>query len=353
MNLFIQSLGFDNTPSDLFTSILQLPKYIDAVKGDKLQLFYNGMIVSPYTYYVQINCSIGRAYPRYFETTPTATGETVFHIKLMDSSYTVIAEASTIIRVKEAISQPATTHNFWAIGDSLTNGVTKWDYEMARRLTGTAGTPTGHEFGNITHRQIGVSGKHWDWYVNDEESPFVYSGVLDFTQYRVDNSLDVPQSIYILLTWNNMGLYRNQSQWNTWDDDVYTFINGIKADFPDCDIKILSPQLPSLNGSLGIDYPALGQYYSDYFLQLINAKKQAQIYERISLETGFENVEHIETCIQFDNLYNMGLTTKDVNTRNTAQEDFGTTGEGVHPSLEGYLQIGDAAYRNFINNYCQ
>jgi len=355
MNLFQSMLPsfLTDTPSELFDSILQLPSKINGVVGDTIQLFYNGMMVVPYNYYVRVTCSIGHQYPRYFEVTPTVEGTYSFKIELLAPDYTVIATKTSSLVIKSAVQQPSSTHNFWAVGDSLTNGTNKWDYEMFRRLTGTGGSPVGHAFSNITHRQIGNPGQTWDWYVNDNASPFVYSGVLDFEQYRIDNSLDTPQSMYILLTWNGMGIYRNQTSWDAWDNDVYKFIDGVKADFPNCDIKLISPQLPSQNGSLGIDYGARGEYYSDYFLELINAKKQAQIYERITNEVGYTDVEHIESSIQFDNLYNMGLTTKDVNTRNTEQENFGTVGEGVHPSNEGYLQIGDAAYRNFIVNYCQ
>lgn len=352
MRLFSQSLGFDNAPPELFASLLQLPNVIHGVVGDTLQLFYKGMILTPYSFHVRITCNIGDQYPRYFEVIPASAGNYSFKVELLGADYTIIASKTVTLSIGSATQQPASTHYLWTIGDSLTAGDI-WPSEMNRRLTGTGGTPAGNAFGNIVRHNHGDSGKYWQWLVNDEDSPFVYSGVLDFEQYRVDNALQVPNSMYILLTWNGMGSYRNQSSWDLWDNDVYTFIDGVKSDFPNCDIKLMSPQLPSLTGSLGIDYGAKGEYYSDYFLELINAKKQAQIYSRIITEPGYLDVEHIETSVQFDNEFNMGLLQKPVNTRNPETEYFGQGNSGVHPRPEGYDQIADAAYRNFIVNYCQ
>ena len=100
------------------------------------------------------------------------------------------------------------------------------------------------------HRE-GNSGKQWNWYVNSVDSPFIYSGSLNFEQYRLDNSLATPQVAYILLTWNGMGSNRSQAQWDTWDDDVYSFLDALKSDFPNIEVKLMSPQFPSQNGGLG------------------------------------------------------------------------------------------------------
>lgn len=354
MRLFINSLStvIGTDPSPLFDDLLLLPGYIDAVVGDTIQIYYNAMIVSPYDYWTNIDCSIGDKYPRYYEATPDLAGEYPITVTLQNSDQSTITEATTILRVKSAVQQPATTVNWWSIGDSLTAGDI-WPAETQRRLTAIDGTPIGNGFGNIVNHNQGQAGKQWYWFVNDEASPFVYSGVLDFEQYRIDNALDVPQVMYILLTWNGMGAARTQEQWDTWDDDVYTFIDAAKLAFPSLEIKLLNPQLPSQTGSLGIDYGATGDSYSDYFYSLIQARKQAQIYKRIANESGYEYVSHIDTALQFDSLYNMGYVDKDVNTRSAFTEKFGRSNSGVHPRTEGYNQIADCVYRDFINNYCQ
>ena len=49
---------------------------------------------------------------------------------------------------------------------------------------------------------------------------------------------------------------------------------------------------------------------------------------------------------QFDSENNMPRQTKPVNIRSTLTEQVGTN--SVHPSTDGYYQIGDAAYRALV-----
>ena len=334
--------------------IIQLPKYIDAVVGDTLQLYYSSLIAFPnwQQFYFVSTLSGAHDLKRYLEFTPTAAGDKTLTIYMYDKNQVLISSASTTIRVREAVEQPSSAINFWTVGDSLTNAPTYTD-EMVRRLTGTGGTPAGNGFGNIINHREGNSGKEWNWYVTNEDSPFVYSGALDFEQYRVDNNLAVPDVLYILLTWNGMGKRRTQEEWDTWDDDVYTFLDALKSDFSDVKVKLCSPQFPSQIGGLGHDYGATLDSYSDLLLQNTNALKQAEIYERITTESNYSGwVEHIATALQVDSLYNMPHIDKAVNTRNSSITERIGSG-GVHPLPEGYYQIADALYRNFILNYCQ
>ena len=57
-------------------------------------------------------------------------------------------------------------------------------------------------------------------------------------------------------------------------------------------------------------------------------------------------VEFINVSGQFDSENNMPRQSKPVNTRCTTTEQVGTN--GVHPSLDGYYQIGDAAFRSMV-----
>ena len=63
---------------------------------------------------------------------------------------------------------------------------------------GTLGTTTKHE---------GYSGYGWYTFVNDVDgspSPFIKAGVLDIAAYFTDNSIDVPDYIYVMLGTNDM-----------------------------------------------------------------------------------------------------------------------------------------------------
>jgi hypothetical protein len=348
------SLGETHIQSLLNKIELQLPSFIDVVSSDICQIYYSSMIefANWENYYFSAGLSVGADYKRYIEVDTSSPGDYTLNVNMYGSNNALISQATTTIRVRNSVQQPASTVNYWCVGDSLTADLT-YPNEMHRRLTGVGGTPAGDAYGNIVQHIEGNSGKEWNWYVNDEASPFVYSGVLDFEQYRIDNALAVPQVLYILLTWNGMSAYRTQAQWDVWDNDVYTFIDALRAAFPNVDVKLMSPQFPSQNGGLGESYGAILEGYSNQFIGNRNAYKQAQIYERISNEASYSSwVEHINTALVFDSKYNMPAALKNVNTRNsTHQESIGTN--GVHPSTEGYYQIADAAYRNFIANYCQ
>lgn len=335
-------------------AVIQLPEFIDMVNGNILQIYYSSMIPFPNweRFHFASNLTDAKDLKRYLEFEPTGTGDFSLSVNMYDENNRIKSTASTTIRVRNSVQQPASTVNYWIVGDSLVADPT-WSNEMHRRLTGSGGTPAGDNYGNIVQNIEGTSGIDWDWYVNNEASPFVFSGVLDFEQYRTDNVLAVPQVLYILLTWNGMGEDRTQSEWDTWDDDVYTFIDALRADFPSVEVKLMSPQFPSQNGGLGEINGADVEGYPNIFLQNRNSLKQAEIYERIKGEAPYSAwVEHINTALVFDSKYNMPAVLKDVNTRNSSvQELIGSN--NVHPITAGYNQIADAGYRNFILNYCQ
>lgn len=335
-------------------TLLQLPTQIDMVTNDVLQIYYSSMIRFPnwQSFYFVATLLGGEDLRRYVEFIPTTPGDRTLTVSLYNSNNQKIDTKSTNIRVRDAVQQPAGMVNFWTVGDSLTDSPIYTD-EMVRRLTGTGGNPAGLGFSNIANHRIGYSGKYWGWFVNDPSSPFVYSGSLNFEQYRIDNGLPVPQAVYILLTWNVMNIDRTKSDWDVWDDDVYEFINALRADFPSVEVKLCSPQFPSQNGGLGNVAGAQEGSYPDTQLQNKNCLKMAEIYDRISNESTYSSwVEHVNTALQVDSWYNMPFANKAVNSRNSAiMEMIGTN--NVHPAPEGYYQIADALFRNFVVNYCQ
>jgi hypothetical protein len=334
---------------------IQLPTFIDAVVGDTIQIFYQALTSSVrydnFSFLVYDPSNLSKSFDRYFEYTPLVDSERVLTFYILDVDGVVLDQKTTTIRAKTAVASPLTPQYVWNIGDSLTaNNV--WPDEWVRRLTGTGGSPVGNEFTNITMHIEGNSGKEWNWYVNNEASPFVYSGVVDFEQYRIDNGLDVPTVAQILLTWNGVWIQRTDAEWDTWSEDVYTFLDKFKLAFPSVDVKLMSPQMPSTNGGLGTNYGAQGlNSAANESLLKINCLRMAKIYDDISNELGYEYVEHIQTALQVDSVNNMITTPKALNTRNPTTEDFGLN--GVHPADIGSWQFADAAYRNFINNYCQ
>lgn len=332
---------------------LQLPSKIWAVTGHTLQVFFRGISYSsnPANYHYRCTCAVGKQFHRYFELTASVPGVYTLTIEQLDKDLTIMATATTQLIVTSSVQQPSSMVNAWCIGDSLTQA-NVWSTELNRMLTGAGGAPSAHGYSNIQFNVEGHSGKQWNWFIYDENSPFVHSGVLSFETYRANESLAVPNAMYVLLTWNGMGAIKTNAAWVTWKSEVLIFIDKVHQEFPNCKIKLMSPQIPSTNGGLGFDYGALGDGHSDLMTGIMNAKTQAKIYEEIASDDDYSDfVEHLETATQFDSDNNMPEALKPVNTRNSKTEWVGSN--GVHPSTAGYYQIADVAYRNYIANYCQ
>lgn len=107
--------------------------------------------------------------------------------------------------------------------------------------------------------------------------------------------------------------------------------------------------MPSQNGGMGTNY-GTGYPYSDSYGMLLTAFNFNKTLEALSnLKSYSSFVNYIDVAGQFDTDYNMPTTNKPVNNRSDETEVIGTN--GVHPSMNGYLQIGDAFFRSLVNDF--
>ncbi len=153
---------------------IYLPK-IRATVGKTTQIFFRGIIaaVDLSGYNIKITGNVGGSqYPRYYEFTPTTTGNKTFTITLSNNLGNVVATATTTITVKAAVQNPSSAKKIMPIGDSLTDGGT-WTGEAIRLLSGTGGSPVGKGYTNVqfigtkgsgTNKYEGYGGKTWEWY---------------------------------------------------------------------------------------------------------------------------------------------------------------------------------------------
>ena len=85
---------------------------------------------------------------------------------------------------------------------------------------------------------------------------------------------------------------------------------------------------------------------------VVAAFNQNKAYQELANEVAYSSFdEFVNISSQFDSENNMPETDVPVNTRNAKTEKRGTN--GVHPATEGYYQIADVVYRNFVANFCQ
>lgn len=167
----------------------------------------------------------------------------------------------------------------------------------------------------------------------------------NFKKYCVDNNFEGIDYVYILLTWNG--------QFKPYNDDFSHFEPYIKAildrihkDYPLAKVRLIGIQSPSINGGIAANYGASG-FYSDVFGEVTTAYNYAVYLENLCEQEEYKSYcRYIDMKAQFDIEYNMPSTQLKVNVRNEQTETIGTN--GVHPTMAGYLQIGDVFYRALV-----
>lgn len=335
------------------------------VVGDTFQLFYRSVIqaVDPYHYYIKLTGTKGYAYPRYFEWTPAAGdyGNTYsLKMSICDDNGNMISEKTTKLKVSMA-QNPITTKNILCIGDSLTSngywiaqGIKKYNSAGATNIV-TLGTVTS-TFNGVIVKHEGHGGWQWSSYINGyatnplTPSPFWNaSSQLDFKYYCSSNGYSTIDEAFILMTWNGIGgSFRDFSFASEPFLSAKVFIDKLHSDYPNAKITLMGIPLPSMNGGLSAFY-TISQSYGDNYGQLVSVMKYNLFLEEWCNMTSYAAfMRYVDIKGQFDSEYNMPSSPKAVNTESSTTEPIGT-GMGMHPSTDGYEQIGDAFYRALCN----
>ena len=161
---------------------------------------------------------------------------------------------------------------------------------------------------------------------------------VDFANYVSNQGKTSLDYVYVLLGWNNVRIDET-----TYKQQVKTFIDNILVSYPSCKIVLLGLQIPSQDG-IGVNYGAKGSY-SNYYNLVQHVWKLNDLYTTITNE--YDNVSFVNVSGQFDTENNMQTGTRPVNTRNSKIETYQIN--GVHPNTNGYYQIADSCYRDFVH----
>ncbi len=170
---------------------------------------------------------------------------------------------------------------------------------------------------------------------------------IDFLTYTKKNNFSSIDLAYILLTWN--GLYKPYNlDFSHHLDYAKILIRKIHEAYPNAHITLLGIQICSVNGGIASNYGAHGPY-SDTLGTITSAFNYNKCLEALADEEEFKSyVRYVDTKAQFDSEYNMPSLEIPVNARSNIVERIGTN--GVHPNMNGYLQIGDVFYRALVKD---
>ena len=444
-----------------------LAKQYDLVVGDTFQLYYRGVVkcFDINSAGILVKCAKGRAYPRFYEFTPTEAEVGEYELTLTTRTiYGEVRSTGTtkiVVHPKPTFNTP-TNFNLLVIGDSLTYGGV-WPAEGLRRIlpqaqtNSTATTPATLSVDNLTITTYGkskstvdgytikhdaYSGWHWLNYISAENAYSTTNGIvvtlneahnyelntvqksewkdnngklweledfpsstqikfnrgqgntaqqnqstlptsltcealslsitpktvtwepgnpfwnettgkLDFIQHASECNTDKADILACLLTWNMNG--RNDGafgdldftfQTNRHREWATTFLRQFHKDFPNAKIILLGLQVPSITGGIGANY-VTNTFASDMWGMAMYAFDYSKMLEELSESDEFKDFcYYADTKGQFDTENMMPYSMQKVNPRSTATEKRGTN--GVHPSSEGYRQIGDVFFRKMV-----
>ena len=165
---------------------------------------------------------------------------------------------------------------------------------------------------------------------------------IPYAETYCQNHIDV---CVVFLEPVNYGKMGNESLDNVMAD-MKIFIDTLHSEFPSCKIIVCSGVVCSTYRGIEYNYGAesnWSQFGSDKaefrYRKLVNDFVESDEYK--------DFVFMADTYAQFDAEHSYPISTKSVNTRNSATETIGTN--GVHPTIEGYMMYADAFYRTFVN----
>ena len=184
-------------------------------------------------------------------------------------------------------------------------------------------------------------------YEYSEGNPFWNEAIsdIDFSNYIKVNGFPKPDLIFTLLSWNGQYIPYNED-FSVHNEYARKIINRLHLDFPDALIGVMGIQLPCPNGGITACYGASG-YYHDWYGETITAFNYDEWLEALTKTDEYKDyVFYFDVKSLFDSEYNYYTADTLVNNRSKVTERVGVN--GIHPSLDGYNQMGDIFYKALV-----
>lgn len=354
---------------------LLLPPSIPALGGLETNVYFDStfLALSPASFLADVTCTQGAQQAERWTWTPKPDefGDHPFQIEIRDSENRIVARASTTIRVRprtipvaDRSGKPAT---LLILGDSLTAAsvypqqiadlakADAWPLKLIGSRVPNAETApeTRHEgYGGWTAERFATAftGKARGGNPRECGSPFLYrdegdSGPprLDFARYCQEfNDGAGPDFVTILLGCNDTFSAADETIEERIDnmfrhyETLLKMIHGVR---PDTRIGAILPMPPAATqDAFGANYGS-GQTRWQY------RRNQHRVIERMMETFGgreSRNIFLVPAFLNLDPHHGFPSATGAAHSRSTAE--ITRQSNGVHPSAEGYRQMGDAIY---------
>lgn len=187
-----------------------------------------------------------------------------------------------------------------------------------------------------------------DSFEYSEGNPFInpLTNELDFKYYLTKNNFKTPDYVFIFLSWNGQWIPYNKD-FSIHNEYSKILLDKIHEAFPKALIGLFGIQLPCPNGGITACYGAHGPYH-DWYGETITAMNYDEWLEELTYRDCYKDfMTYSDMKAQFDSEYNYHTKMMPVNNRSDITERIGVN--GLHPSMNGYLQMGDAFYRFLVH----
>ena len=177
----------------------------------------------------------------------------------------------------------------------------------------------------------------------DNYSPFYNNdtGQIDITSYVTRYGNGNLDYLVCELGVNSIAQMLDGKTLDTVKSEITTLIDALHSEYPNAKVLICTIAMPSQNGGFGNNYGAVVKTLYNYSRRAFELN---QYYVELSNSANYSSfVGVINTCAEFDSDYLYPTTESYVNPRSTVKEVLGTN--GVHPTTNGYLSIGDILFR--------